>query len=82
MTKKASKKENAEVSEITEEQFLKALIELKGKAGSDAIRSKLVISPSQASNHKLRSVAKSLEKAGKIKIGTVEGKRTWAYELC
>jgi hypothetical protein len=68
--------------EISEEQFLKALTELKGKGGSDAIRSKLGIAPSQAFNGKLRKVAKSLEAAGKIKVSTIEGKRTWVYEVC
>lgn len=59
---------------------MKALVELNGKAGSNAIRSKLGVAPSQVFNAKLRVVAKSLEKAGKIKVGTVEGKRTWVYE--
>lgn len=47
---------------------MKALTELKGKAGSDAIRSKLGIAPSQAFNAKLRKVAKSLEKGAKLKL--------------
>jgi hypothetical protein len=61
---------------------MKALGELKGKVGSDAIRSKLDIAPSQAFNGKLRKVAKSLEAAGKIKVCKVDGKRTWVYEVC